>query len=249
VSGVVIEAATPDDASQAAELAAIKREEYEKYSPVFWRVAPDAQVIHEPFLAKCIADEDLFTSFAARDAGRLLGIAITAHKIFPPPFSTDLELSWLTDDFFVHDAEAWPTVGTRLLRETEGAAREGGASRLVVLTARRDRPKRQMLEGAGYARGASWWVHPLTPSDEEPPTLHTTEAVVGPAPPVYAPGGPTSLTLSLINPSEVATCDKWAAASGAILGIVPVRADAVEVEDALVAEGYEAASDWYVKKL
>jgi GNAT superfamily N-acetyltransferase len=246
---VVIEAATPDDASQAAELAAIKREEYEKYSPVFWRVAPDAQVIHEPFLAKCIADEDLFTSFAARDAGRLLGIAITAHKIFPPPFSTDLELSWLTDDFFVHDAEAWPTVGTRLLRETEGAAREGGASRLVVLTARRDRPKRQMLEGAGYARGASWWVHPLTPSDEEPPTLHTTEAVVGPAPPVYAPGGPTSLTLSLINPSEVATYDKWAAASGAILGIVPVRADAVEVEDALVAEGYEAASDWYVKKL
>jgi hypothetical protein len=52
----------------------------------FWRVAQNAREIHEPFLAKCIADRELFTSLAVRSNDRLAGIAITAHKVFPRHF-------------------------------------------------------------------------------------------------------------------------------------------------------------------
>jgi hypothetical protein len=102
-----IEAAVAEDASKASALAAAKRTEYAGYSPVFWRVAEDAREIHEPFLAKCIADQKLFTSLAARLDEGLAGIAITAHKVFPPPFSNDPTPSWLTDDFFVSSPGLW----------------------------------------------------------------------------------------------------------------------------------------------
>jgi GNAT superfamily N-acetyltransferase len=244
-----IEAAVPGDALDAAMLASVKRTEYAEYSPVFWRVAENAREIHEPFLARCIADRELFTSLAARSDDRLAGIAITAHKVFPPPFSKDPEPSWLTDDFFVATPDQWLTVGAHLLRETERQAKAGEAKRLIVLTARADEPKRQMLESAGYSRGASWWVHPVTPREADPPTLQTTEAVVGQAPRVYDPGGPTALALSLTDPGEVAIFDEWVASSGAVLGIVPARSSAPEIEDALRLAGYEPASDWFVKTL
>ncbi len=244
-----IKAAVPEDAAGAALLASVKRTEYAEYSPLFWRVAEDAREIHEPFLAKCIADRELFTSLAARLNDRLAGIAITAHKVFPPPFSNDSEPSWLTDDFFVSTPDQWLTVGADLLRETERQARDGGAGRLIALTARRDKPKRHMLESAGYTRGASWWVHPVTPREADPPKLQSTVAVVGQAPPVYDPGGPTALALSLTDPSEVVIFDEWVACSGAVLGIVPARSNAPEIEDALRMAGYEPASDWYLKSL
>jgi hypothetical protein len=244
-----IEAAMPTDASSAAVLASAKRAEYAKYSPVFWRVAENARQIHEPFLANCIADRELFTSLAARSGDRLAGIAITAHKVSPPPFSIDPERSWLTDDFFVSTPDQWMTAGYDLLHETERQAKDGGAERLIVLTARRDEPKRQMLEGTGYTRGASWWVHPVTPRRGTPPELRTIEAVLGQAPPVYDPGGPTALALSLTDPSEVSLFDDWVSGSGAVLGIVPARSSSPEIEDALRTTGYEPASDWHLKIL
>lgn len=64
--------------------------------------------------------------------------------------------SWLVDDFFVPSAGEWQTVGAPLLQAVEQAGRELGAARMVVLTARQDMPKRAMLAGAGYERGASW---------------------------------------------------------------------------------------------
>jgi GNAT superfamily N-acetyltransferase len=244
-----IEAAVPEDAADAALLASVKRTEYAEYSPIFWRVAQNAREIHEPFLAKCIADRKLFTSLAARSDDQLVGIAITAHKVFPPPFSNDAGRSWLTDDFYVATPDQWLTVGADLLRETERQVRDSGPGRLIVLTARRDEPKRRLLESAGYNRGASWWVHPVTPREADPPTLQTTEAVIGQAPPVYDPGGPTALALSLTDASEVAIFDAWAACSGAVLAIVPARSNAPEIEEALRITGYDPASDWHLKSL
>lgn len=244
----MIEGATPGDAAAAAALAAAKRTEYERYSPLFWRVAEDAQAIHEPFLAKCIADDAFFTSLAARSGARLDGIALTAHKLFPPPLASDPVESWLTDDFFVAQPDLWPTVGDALLRATEEAARSAAAERLVVLTARRDEPKRELLERSGYDRAASWWVRPLTPESRAVAEPATFRAIVGAAPPVYDPGGLTALALEL-DAATIAEFGDWAAASGAVLGIVPVRAEQTTLESAVAGAGYEAASDWFAKRL
>jgi hypothetical protein len=97
----------------------------------------------------------------------MAGIAIASHAVSPPPFARDSQPSWLVDDFFVGSPAEWSTVGAELPRAVEEAAREGGAERLIVLAARVDEPKRQMIEAAGrYARAASWWVHPVTPRNE-----------------------------------------------------------------------------------
>jgi hypothetical protein len=241
--------ATTDDATAAANLAVAKRAEYERFSPVFWRVAANARELHEPFLAFCIADPG-FTSLAVRHAdGPLAGIAIASHRVGPPPFNDDSEPSWLVDDFFVRSADEWPTVGAALLRGIEAAAVESGATRVVVLSARRDAPKRDAIAALGYTLGASWWVHPVSPRPGKPGDLPTTKPVVGPAPPVYDPGGLTALALEMRDPADVPLFDDWAAASNAVLAIVPALETDPALQASLQKNGYEPASDWFVKSV
>jgi hypothetical protein len=228
---MVIERATPRDAPAAARLAAGKRAEYERYSPVFWRVAADAVEKHEPFLRFCLGSDE-FTAFAARSGGDLLGIAVAQHRVAPPPLTTDA--AWLLDDFFV--TGDWAAVGGPLLDAF-------GAQPLVVLCARRDEAKRAFLVGRTYRRAASWWVRPVGPGGSPTPQ-DGFEGVVGPAPPVYDPGGTTALARS-IDAKHVDAFTRWAAAQGAVLAIVPARAEASRLEAALAAAGYEPASDWF----
>lgn len=248
MAGVTITVASVGDAHQAALLADAKRVEYERYSPVFWRPAENAVERHEPWLEKCLSD-DGHTSYAARDEERLVGIVIAAHTVFPPPFGSDPEPSWLVDDFFVDSENDWQSFGTQLLEAVEQAARGSGASRMVVLSAHKDEPKRAMLADLGYQRGASWWVHPVQPVEGELPTLRDTDAVVGPAPPVYDPGGLTALALEMRDPADVPTFGCWASASNAILAIVPARSSDSALEEALRLGGYEPASDWLIKDI
>jgi hypothetical protein len=231
---VLVEPATSGDAAPAAALAELKRAEYEAYSPVFWRVAAAATTRHEPFLRSCLGSDD-FTSFSAREDGRLVGIVVAHHRVGPPPLTTDE--AWLVDDFFVA-RERWDEVGGPLLAAFE-------AQPLVVLAARRDEPKRSFLQARGYARAASWWVLPVEPSGA------TTEprgfrAVTGAAPPVYDPGGPTALALAL-DAEHLAAYTAWAAGEGAVLAIVPARVEERGLEAALEAAGYEPASDWFAR--
>jgi len=232
---VRIERASPDDAAAAALLAERKRVEYESYSPVFWRVAPDATARHEPFLRFCLGSDD-FTSIAAREGDALAGIAIAHHRVGPPPLATDD--AWLVDDFFVADGR-WDDVGDALLAELERHAP------LVVLSARRDEPKRRVIAARGYARAASWWVFPVEPGGEaELPA--GAKAVTGPAPPVYDPGGQTALALRL-DAQHVPAYTAWAAARGTVLAIVPARATDTGLEAALERAGYAPASDWWAR--
>lgn len=248
MAGVTIEPARPEDAHDAALLADEKRREYERYSPVFWKPATDALNRHQPWLARCLAD-DGYTSFAARRSDSLVGIALAAHTVGPPPFRADPEASWLVDDFFVESPGLWEPVGAELLGAIENEARSQGAFRVVVLSARRDEPKRAMLSSIGYERGASWWVHPVEPNVGQPPKLRDTDAVVGPAPPVYEPGGLTALALEMRDPADVPTFGHWASASNAVLAIVPARSSNPELERALEDGGYRPASDWFIKSI
>jgi hypothetical protein len=118
-----------------------------------------------------------------------------------------------------------------------------------VLSARKDEPKRAMLHNLGYRRGASWWVHPVQAVEGVPPTLRDPDPVVGPAPPVYDPGGLTALALEMRDPADVPTFDQWASASNAILAIVPARSSDTTLEQALSHAGYEPASDWFIKNI
>ena len=178
-----------------------------------------------------------------------MGVALACHKVYPPPFNIDAEPSWLVDDYFVASADEWESAGKELLHEIERAAREAGAERLIVLTARRDEPKRHLLEAEGYERGASWWVHAVTPSGGTPPALLTIEAIVGRAPPVYDPGERrASRSRSTIRPRSRRSTGgsrrrelSWASSRS---GARDRTSNACSKEI-----GYEPASDWMIKQL
>jgi GNAT superfamily N-acetyltransferase len=137
MASATIDVARREVAHEAALLADAKRGEYERYSPVFWKPAENALERHEPWLAKCL-DDDTFTSFAARSGSTLVGLAMAAHSVFPPPFRSDPEPSWLVDDFYVRSPDDWSGIGVELVEAVEGAARSHGIARVVVLSARRD---------------------------------------------------------------------------------------------------------------
>ncbi len=244
--------ARPADADFAANFAEIKRAEYAGFSPIFWRPAADARAKHLPFLSHCLQSDD-YAAFTAvtEDTGDTLGVILANRHGAPPPFRDDPEPTWFVDDFYLAPTERWESAGVALLDAVTEAARAGGASRIVVVGAQRDLPKRTFLLGAGYTVAAAWWVHPVTPTRVPLPGSADMQAIVTPAPAVYDPGGPTALALSLgaTPATQVALFDAWAAASNAVLAIVPARSSDAGLAQALAAHGYTVASEWYVRLL
>ena len=238
---LTVRLASSEDADAAADLAEKRRAEYEPYSPVFWRPADGARERHRPFLAHCIESER-FLALAAERSGGLAGIALASRHGAPPPFHADAEPTWFVDDFFVADG-AWTDVGRPLL---EAIAAEAAGARLVVVSAHADRPKSGLLEELGFRCAASWWVLPVDPAPGDAILPDGVQAVTGPAPPVYDPGGPTALALT-VGPADVAAYVDWTVASGAVLAIVAARTEDAALADALAAAGFKAASAWYVR--
>lgn len=247
---LVVRVGRPDDADIAADFAAEKRAEYEEYSPVFWRRAADGREKHQPFLRQCIGSND-YAAFTAERGNAIGGVILGNRRGAPPPFHTDSEPTWFVDDFYVARPELWETVGKALLDRLTEEASSNGAERLVAVGAHRDTPKRSFLLDAGWAVAAAWWVHPVEPTHAPLPRLTSVQALVGPAPPVYEPGGPTALALSLgeVPATAVSLFGRWAAASNAVLAIVPARSSDRALADELEAQRYTVASEWFILPL
>lgn len=239
--------ARADDAGAIADFADARRRIYQAYSPVFWRPAADARMHHTPFLADCLADGH-HTAFAAESRGVVVGAAIADHRVRVPPFAQDRDASWLVDDFYVAAADWWWTAGGALLESVAHAARSSRQDRLIVVSAERDDAKNAMLRDRGFQPGAQWWVRPLEPPLT--PVLAEGERLpmlVGPAPPVYDPGGPVALALDTAPPFAIDRFERQALAAEAVLAIVPVRTAAGTLTEVLAAAGYGVASVWYVR--
>ncbi len=245
---ILVRVARAADADSAADLAVARRAEYEHYSPIFWRPAEDARERHQPFLRRCIASDD-YAAFAAERAGEVVGVILGKRGAAPAPFHADPESTCFVDDFYVARPALWQTAGSALLATLTDAARAGGAERVIVVGAQRDAPKRAFLLNAGYTVAAAWWTHPVTPTPAPAPALPALQALVVPAPPVYAPGGLTALALGGVSVAQVALFTQWAAASQAVLAIIPARSTDAALAAALAAAGYAVASEWYVRTL
>jgi hypothetical protein len=65
-----IRPAAAQDLDGIAELGELRRSEYSRYQPVFWRPAPDAKHRHHPFLARLSTSGDAI-ALVSEDFGRL----------------------------------------------------------------------------------------------------------------------------------------------------------------------------------
>lgn len=155
-----IRRATIDDAGAIASILHLKRLQYAEYQPTFWRVAPDAEEQHQHFLRKVLGKSNTIAFVAEADSS-LIGVVI-AGVIPPPPVYAPGGPTCAIDDFWVVDRSDWPTVGRALMAEVLLRAREEfAAAQAVVVCARRDTPKREMLRAESFSIASEWWTLPL----------------------------------------------------------------------------------------
>lgn len=219
---------TQDDAPWAASLMELRRDEYQRYAPVFWRPTAGIAPFHAEFLAAQIADP---TVVALRTS---TGFAV----------ATPGESHFYVDDFALENGD-WDRTGAELLRGTWEAASHLGADYLRVVTAQRDTPKVALLTTHGLHVATQWWVRPVhgkpaNPSDEssEDFEIHETNA-----PPVYDPGGAVGILTSFTSAS-LGRAVRAGASRGLAVLIAPTPSGDGR-EAGLSAAGFAVASQFY----
>ena len=126
-----------------AALAAIRREQYPRYQPLFWRPAAGAPDKHRSYLGSLVARDEVIT-LVSEEAGQLTGFLFVTLNPAPPVYDPG-GLTCDIDDFVVTPPARWPTTGVRLLRASLTQAGHRGAVQAVVVAAHLDQPKRQAL--------------------------------------------------------------------------------------------------------
>ncbi len=97
------------------------------------------------------------------------------------------------------------------------AARGSGCRHLMVVSGYRDAAKKEFLRHCGLQSEVVWWVKPIRP-DHNTGRIGEVRMVVGPAPPVYDPGGLTAMAIE--EPREAGLFEDAAAEAGAVLAIM-----------------------------
>jgi GNAT superfamily N-acetyltransferase len=153
-----IRTAVQADVPAMTALAGIRRVQYARYQPLFWRPAAVVAGQHLAYLGRLVASDKVITLVSEED-GRLTGFLIASLNPAPPVYDPG-GLSCVIDDFAVTPAARWPTTGVRLLRAALAEAGQRGAVQAVVVTAHLDETKRQALRACGLEVASEWWVTP-----------------------------------------------------------------------------------------
>jgi hypothetical protein len=147
------------DIPSMVAMAEAKRVEYEGYSPLFWRKAPDSSSKQEQYFQSLLKSTDIIALVAQRGehlAGFIVGALATAPPVYNPGGPV-----CIVDDFTVVTPEEWPIVGAALLTAVEHEARTRGAVLVVAVCAQRDHAKRALLQDAGLSTASEWYVRLL----------------------------------------------------------------------------------------
>ncbi|MBI4640146.1 MAG: GNAT family N-acetyltransferase [Candidatus Tectomicrobia bacterium] len=154
-----IRKATDADISGMVAISETKRIEYQGYSPLFWRKAPDSSARQESYFQSLLRRPDLIALIAEAD-GKLAGFVIGAIATAPPVYNPGGPVC-IIDDFVVADSSHWPSIGAALLEAVQHEAKGYGAVLVVVVCAQRDQAKRTLLQEAGLSVASEWHVRPL----------------------------------------------------------------------------------------
>lgn len=150
------------DIPRMVTISETKRIEYEGYSPVFWRKAPDSSPKQELYFQSLLMGTEVI-ALVAEAEDLLLGFVIGAIITAPPVYNPGGPVC-IVDDFAVANSTDWHSVGATLLEAVEGEAKARGAVLSIVVCAQRDQAKRELLRSAGASVASEWHVKPLSGS-------------------------------------------------------------------------------------
>src|SRR5262249_24089315 len=151
-----IRTATETDIPRMVAIAETKRVEYEGYSPLFWRKAPDSSAKQAVFFQRLLTSPEVI-ALVAEEGDTLSGFILCALTLPPPVYSPGGPVC-IVDDFTVAKPQDWDSVGAALLAAVERAAKARGAVLSVVVCPQRDEAKRLLLQKAGATVASEWHV-------------------------------------------------------------------------------------------
>lgn len=234
---VAVRALESGEADWVAGLMQARRERYAGYSPVFWRPRAGVTAWHAAFLRRQIEAEH---TVALRTDH---GFVIAEHR----GHGGDAE--GFVDDFAVDDDQAWAGDGSALLHAAWIRLHKRGVPAMRVVTAQADQAKVAMLREARLELAQQWWVMPVEPTGQAGRSGRVTgsgfSGLLGPAPPVYDPGGPVLLADTVDPEVHWDALAGEAARLGAVLIVLPSPPDDRR-ELQLRHLGWTVASQWYV---
>ncbi len=221
---MTIRPADDSDVEAIADLLADGRVRQQAWDPDFWAIAPDARQVHPMFLSMVVCHG---ATIARVHDGPGAGPDAVAIATPLSDASNGRGMAWVIDDFAVSRVHDWGRLGPPLLAAIAGRARSLGGQWLVVGCPHLDRDRSEMLASAGFEidgwyrhlRHGAPTTAPEIPGPESEdlplpvlhgmlPVLADAEPVVGDraagrrtgplaAPPVYRPGGTTTLVDSV----------------------------------------------------
>jgi hypothetical protein len=151
--------ATAADVPEMVRISEIARTEREKYQPVFWRKAANANAAQAPYFEHLLTRDNI-VALLHETNGHTDGFVIAALVSAPPVYDPG-GLTCLIDDFCVERPELWQTAGLTLLKAAWMTACQRGAVQVSVVTPHMDDAKREMLAVAGLSIASEWWVGSL----------------------------------------------------------------------------------------
>lgn len=151
--------ATHDDVPQMVSLSDLKRTQYEKYSPIFWRKSLQAEAAQTPYFHELVDDAEMIVLVHERESvvdGFIMGRIMKAPAVYDPG-----GVVCMVDDYMVADPGGWASVGEQLRQALADHAQRRGAVLCVFVCGHLDEPKRKMLCQAGGHISSEWYVIPM----------------------------------------------------------------------------------------
>ena len=152
---VVIRPATASDVPRILEIGERKREQYDAFSPVFWKKAPTPREEFGPYVTSQVE--------SARNVALVAEVDNTMRGYLIAQYGNAAE--GYIDDFAVSDPDTdWTVAGIALLSAAEQMAQTREVAAIMIVTGHADTPKRAAAEQRGFTLVKNWLVKPLTSS-------------------------------------------------------------------------------------
>ena len=151
-SPITIRTATASDVPSLLEIRDKKFDQYESFSPVFWKKAPIPRERFAPFITGQLEIERNVV-LVAEQSGVMRGFIVAQCRNLSQGF---------VDDYAVADpARDWRDAGIALLAEAGRRAQLCNVAALMIVTGHADIPKRDAIESLGYVLQKNWMVKSL----------------------------------------------------------------------------------------
>jgi predicted acetyltransferase len=154
---VTIRPSKSDDISALVSLSHMKRLNYEKAHPQFWKYAgADAEISQTKWFEELLLRDD-HIMLTAQNGSAIIGFIIGKMMSSPEVYNPG-GLTLMIDDFCIAQEDLWGSVGKQLISEINLIAKTKGAVQTVIVTGNHDNPKRDFLKSMGLTIASQWYV-------------------------------------------------------------------------------------------